>query len=81
MKKDDKTIRCVVVTPEAPIVDTQATEVIIPAHDGMIGLLPGHAPLLCNLGMGIVCYKKDIQMSFIKKDLTKVEESQKKFVE
>ncbi len=47
-------IHCSVITPERQVVDTTATSVIIPAHDGQIGILPGRAPLLCKLGIGVL---------------------------
>ena len=47
-------IHCQILTPVARVVDTRAFEVILPAHDGLLGVLPGHAPLLCNLGIGLL---------------------------
>lgn len=41
-----------VITPEAQVVDVRATGVVIPAHDGLIGILYNRAPLLCELGKG-----------------------------
>lgn len=41
-----------VITPEAQVLDTNARQVIIPAHDGLIGVLHNRAPLLCELGRG-----------------------------
>lgn len=40
------------VSPERLLVETQVTEVQIPARDGFIGVLPGHAPLLSELRAG-----------------------------
>ena len=51
------TFRCVVVTPESAVVDTQVTSVVFCTHDGLVGVLPGHAPLLSKLGTGIVRYR------------------------
>ena len=45
-------IKCSVITPERQVLDTAATQVIIPAHDGLIGILFNRAPLLCELGKG-----------------------------
>lgn len=47
---------CTVVTPKAQIVEAEATDVVLPAHDGLLGVRPGHAPLLCNLGTGLLRY-------------------------
>lgn len=48
----DKTFHCSVVTPERAVLDTDATFVAFPAHDGEIGILHNRAPLLCQLGKG-----------------------------
>src|SRR4051812_16202561 len=40
------------VSPERLLVETQVTEVQIPAREGYIGVLPGHAPLLSELMAG-----------------------------
>jgi F-type H+-transporting ATPase subunit epsilon len=44
--------RCVVVTPEEQTLDDVIAQAILPAHDGMIGILTGRAPLLLKLGVG-----------------------------
>jgi F-type H+-transporting ATPase subunit epsilon len=41
-----------VATPERMLVDERATEASIPARNGYIGVLPGHAPLLSELTSG-----------------------------
>lgn len=43
---------CVVVTPEQQILDESLTQAIIPASDGMLGILTYRAPLLAKLGKG-----------------------------
>jgi F-type H+-transporting ATPase subunit epsilon len=40
------------VSPERLLVETQVTEVQVPAREGYIGVLPGHAPLLSELKAG-----------------------------
>jgi len=44
--------QCVVVTPEQQLLDEKITQAIIPAHDGLLGLLTGRAALLVKLGLG-----------------------------
>lgn len=44
--------KCVVVTPEAQIADDTVTQVILPAHDGEMGILTNRSPLLVKLGVG-----------------------------
>ena len=45
-----------IATPERLLVKEDVTEVYIPAKDGMIGILPDHAPLLSELGVGELSY-------------------------
>ena len=44
--------KCVVVTPERQVLDETISQATIPAHDGQVGILTGHAPLLVKLGTG-----------------------------
>jgi F-type H+-transporting ATPase subunit epsilon len=44
--------RCVVVTPQQQLADESVTHVIIPAADGLLGILTDRAPLLARLGNG-----------------------------
>ena len=46
-----------VVTRERKIIDTEVDEVILPASDGEIGVLPGHTPLLATLRIGQLRYR------------------------
>lgn len=48
-----------VVTRERKIVETDAVEVVLPAYDGEIGVLPGHTPLLTLLKVGVMRYRND----------------------
>ncbi|HUP62753.1 MAG TPA: ATP synthase F1 subunit epsilon [Thermoanaerobaculia bacterium] len=50
-------INLTVVTRERKIVDAQVDEVILPASDGEIGVLPGHTPLLALLKIGELRYR------------------------
>jgi len=45
-------LQCTVVTPERSIFDAEASRVTVPAHDGEVGILPGHARFLAKLGNG-----------------------------
>ncbi len=47
-------LHCQVVTPEKRTVDVDANFVLLTAVDGQIGILPDHAPLLCELTPGMV---------------------------
>ena len=54
-----KTFQCTVTTPEAQVYDGQVESVVIPAHDGELGILHNHAPLLCKLGPGPMRVRRD----------------------
>jgi len=41
-----------VITPEGSVFEGSAESVVIPAWDGEIGILQGHAPLMALLGEG-----------------------------
>ena len=44
--------QCTVVTPDQQAFDASVTQAILPAHDGLVGILTGRAPLLVRLGAG-----------------------------
>jgi F-type H+-transporting ATPase subunit epsilon len=46
-----------VVTPERLLVREDVTAVQAPAANGYLGILPGHAPLLAELGTGFLNYE------------------------
>jgi F-type H+-transporting ATPase subunit epsilon len=50
-------ISLTVVTRERKILDVQAEEVVLPALNGEIGVLPGHTPLLATLRVGQLRYR------------------------
>ena len=45
-----------VATPERLLVNEQVSEAQVPAANGYLGILPGHAPLLAELGAGELSY-------------------------
>jgi F-type H+-transporting ATPase subunit epsilon len=46
-----------IVTPEKLVVRDVAEEVQVPAKNGYIGILPGHAPLITELAVGEITYR------------------------
>ncbi len=50
-------IRLVVVTPERQLFNGLVDGVTIPSSQGYLGILPGHAPLLAELGIGEITYR------------------------
>jgi len=41
-----------VISPEASLYEGEAESVVVPAFDGEVGILSGHAPLMTLLGKG-----------------------------
>jgi F-type H+-transporting ATPase subunit epsilon len=54
-----------VATPERLLVHEQATEVQVPGKNGYMGILPGHAALLSQLGSGVLDYVAGGQRRFL----------------
>jgi F-type H+-transporting ATPase subunit epsilon len=48
----EKSLHCVVVTPERTLFDEQVDFVALPLFDGELGVLPGHSPMIGRLGYG-----------------------------
>ena len=44
--------QCIVVTPEQQVLDERIVQAIVPAHDGLVGIMTDRAPLLVKLGLG-----------------------------
>jgi F-type H+-transporting ATPase subunit epsilon len=46
-----------IVTPEKQLFSGPVDSVTVPSNTGYLGILPGHAPLLAELGIGEVSFK------------------------
>lgn len=53
-----KPINLEIVTPERQVLAEPADAVVLPAHDGELGVLHDRAPLLCELGIGQLRYTR-----------------------
>jgi F-type H+-transporting ATPase subunit epsilon len=51
-----------VATPERYVLDEKVESIEMPGRDGYLGILPGHAPLLTELGVGILTYQKGAEV-------------------
>jgi F-type H+-transporting ATPase subunit epsilon len=51
------TFQLEIVTPTRLLVKDAAEEAQIPGLSGYLGILPGHAPLLTELAVGVITYK------------------------
>ena len=49
-------IDLVIVTPEKQLLRDRVVEVQMPGENGYLGILPGHAPLITELGIGELSY-------------------------
>jgi F-type H+-transporting ATPase subunit epsilon len=52
-----ESIQLIVVTPERQLLRESVVEVGVPGLDGQLGILPGHAPLMTELGIGEFSYR------------------------
>ena len=43
-----------VISPEAILYEGTTESVVAPAHDGEVGILTGHAPMMALLGKGVL---------------------------
>ena len=50
--RSNSTIQCVVVTPEATVLESSVQFVALPLPDGEIGIAPLHSPMIGRLGYG-----------------------------
>ncbi len=50
------TLHLQIVTPDKTLVRDDADQVQIPGKNGDLGILPGHAPLITELGIGEISY-------------------------
>jgi F-type H+-transporting ATPase subunit epsilon len=56
------TFQLEIVTPEKLVVRDSAEEIQIPGRNGYLGVLPGHAPLITELGSGEISYRSNGQL-------------------
>jgi F-type H+-transporting ATPase subunit epsilon len=50
-------IELIIVTPEQQFLRERVLEVVLPGAEGELGVLPGHAPLMTELGIGELTYR------------------------
>jgi F-type H+-transporting ATPase subunit epsilon len=53
------------VTPDREVVHESVAEIQIPAKNGYLGVLPGHTPLLAELGIGTLSYHKGSEVRYV----------------
>ena len=61
----DNTFQVRIVTPDREVVRDEAEEMQIPGREGYLGILPGHAPLITELAVGEISYRKGGQTHYL----------------
>jgi F-type H+-transporting ATPase subunit epsilon len=56
-------MRVSVISAERSVFDGDADAVVAPAYDGLVGILPRHAPFMTLLGEGIVKINRSGQLT------------------
>ena len=51
------TLQLTVAVPDRQVLDAEVTSAQFPLTTGYIGILPGHAPLLAEVGTGVLTYE------------------------
>jgi F-type H+-transporting ATPase subunit epsilon len=54
-----------VVTPERHVLSESVQSIEMPGKDGYLGILPGHAPLITELGVGVLTYHKGAEVRYL----------------
>jgi len=54
-----------VVTPARHVLSAVVDWLEMPGKDGYLGVLPGHAPLITELGVGVLTYRKQTEAHYL----------------
>lgn len=60
-----QTIELQIVTPQKHVLAETVEAIEIPGKEGYLGVLPGHAPLISELGIGVLAYRKGRQTRYL----------------
>jgi F-type H+-transporting ATPase subunit epsilon len=60
-----ETIELEIVTPQKHVLAATVTWVEIPGRDGYLGILPGHAALITELGIGVLVYRIESETNYV----------------
>ncbi len=69
-------VKLCVVSSSATVFEGRVSTVVLPAWDGKVGILPGHAPLITLLGAGTLEYRVDgeePESLFVRRGVVKVD--------
>ena len=59
-----KTFKCRVITPDGVVLDRSAVSVRYPAHNGLVGILADHAPMITLVGQGAMTLRGEDEKVF-----------------
>lgn len=54
-----------IVTPERHVLSETVQWIEMPGKEGYLGILPGHAPLITELGVGVLSYRKGAETRYL----------------
>ena len=54
-----------IVTPDHAVAHADVDEIVLPAADGCIGVLPGHTPALVDLQVGELWYRRGAEKTYL----------------
>lgn len=61
----ERVIDCTIITPERSLFTGKAEFVVVQAHNGQMGFLYNHAPMISELGIGEVRLEKGDQVEYL----------------
>jgi F-type H+-transporting ATPase subunit epsilon len=61
----ERSIQCSVITPERELYEGEAMYISLEAHDGQMGFLFNHAPIISELGIGEVQLRSDNNVEYL----------------
>jgi F-type H+-transporting ATPase subunit epsilon len=59
------TFRLDIVSPDRQVLSEEVEEAQVPGKNGYLGILPGHAPLLTELGIGELSYRQGDRTGYL----------------
>jgi F-type H+-transporting ATPase subunit epsilon len=54
-----------IVTPERHVLSETVQWIEMPGKEGYLGILPGHAPLITELGVGVLTYRSGVNTRYL----------------
>lgn len=63
MSELQNTFKCTIISPAGKLLDCSASSISFIAHDGSVGVMSHHMPMLCELGIGIMEIKMPLTES------------------